>query len=44
MEDIVISSYKEQLKESALKAEAVKSAGFDIVIDELEKEILKQPN
>ena len=41
MEDIVISSYKEQLKESALKAEAVKSAGFDIVIDELEKRNIK---
>lgn len=37
MEDIVISSYKQQIKESALKAEAVKAGGFDIVIEELEK-------
>ena len=41
MEDIVISSYKEQIKESLLKAEAVKEAGFDIVVEELEKRGVK---
>ena len=37
MEDIVITSYKEQIKESSFKADAIKSGGFDIVIEELEK-------
>lgn len=41
MEDIVISSYKQQIKESSLKAEAVKAAGFDIVVEELEKRGIK---
>ncbi|MBR4618311.1 MAG: hypothetical protein IKO49_03300 [Bacilli bacterium] len=41
MEDIVISSYRQQIKESALKAQAVKEAGFDIVIEELEKRGVK---
>lgn len=35
MEDIVITSYKQQIRESEFKADAVKSAGFDIVVDEL---------
>lgn len=41
MEDIVITSYKQQIKESSLKADAIKSAGFDIVIEELEKRQVK---
>ena len=41
MEDIVITSYKQQIKESSLKADAIKSGGFDIVIDELEKRQVK---
>lgn len=41
MEDIVITSYKEQIKESSFKADAIKSGGFDIVIEELEKRQLK---
>lgn len=41
MEDIVISSYKQQIKESSLKAEAVKAAGFDIVVEELDKRGIK---
>lgn len=41
MEDIVITSYKEQIKESSLKADAIKSAGFDIIIEELEKRQVK---
>lgn len=36
-EDIVISSYKEQIKQSILKANAVKIAGFDIIITELNR-------
>ena len=41
MEDIVITSYKQQIKESSLKADAIKSGGFDIVIEELEKRQVK---
>lgn len=41
MEDIVITSYKQQIKESSLKADAIKSGGFDIVIEELEKRGVK---
>lgn len=41
MEDIVITSYKQQIKESELKADAVKSAGFDIVVEELENRNVK---
>ncbi len=41
MEDIVITSYKQQIKESTLKAEAVKAAGFDIVIEELKNRGVK---
>ena len=41
MEDIVITSYKEQIKESSFKADAIKSGGFDIVIEELEKRQVK---
>lgn len=35
--DLVINSYEEQIKESLLKAQAVKIAGFDIIIEELKK-------
>ena len=41
MEDIVITSYKQQIRESELKADAVKSAGFDIVIEELKSRGIK---
>lgn len=41
MEDIVITSYKQQIRESELKADAVKSAGFDIVIEELKNRGIK---
>lgn len=44
MEDIVITSYKQQIKESSLKADAIKSGGFDIVIEELEKRQVKTTN
>lgn len=44
MEDIVITSYKQQIKESSLKADAIKSGGFDIVIEELEKKGVKTSN
>lgn len=37
IEDIVIKSYEEQIKQSILKSEAVKKAGFDIIIAELER-------
>ena len=36
-DELVINSYKEQIKESALKADAVEKAGFDILIDFLNK-------
>ena len=35
--DLVINSYEEQIKESLLKAQAVKIAGFDLIIEELNK-------
>lgn len=41
IEDIVINSYKEQIKQSILKAEAVKVAGFDLIIGELNKRSIK---
>ena len=44
MEDIVITSYKQQIRESSLKADAIKSGGFDIVIEELEKRGAKTSN
>lgn len=37
MDDIVVKSYKEQIKQSVLKSEAVKKAGFDIIISELKR-------
>lgn len=37
VEDIVVNSYKEQIKQSILKSEAVKIAGFDIIVDEIKK-------
>ncbi len=37
MEDIVVKSYKEQIKQSILKLEAVQKAGFDLVVSELER-------
>ncbi len=37
IDDIVINSYKEQIKESIFKTQAVKVAGFDIVVEELQK-------
>lgn len=36
-EDIVIKSYKEQIKQSVLKSEAVKKAGFDIIVAEIKR-------
>lgn len=44
MEDIVITSYKQQIKESSLKADAIKSGGFDLVIEEIEKRGVKTSN
>lgn len=41
MEDIVITSYKQQIRESEFKADAVKSAGFDIVVEELKNRGVK---
>jgi len=41
MEDIVITSYKQQIRESEFKADAVKSAGFDIVVEELKSRGVK---
>lgn len=35
--DLVINTYKEQIKESILKMQAIKIAGFDIIIEELAK-------
>lgn len=37
IEDIVIKSYKEQIKQSILKSEAVKKAGFDVIISEIRR-------
>lgn len=37
IEDIVVNSYKEQIKQSILKSEAVKIAGFDILIGEIKR-------
>lgn len=41
MEDIVVTSYKQQIRESEFKADAVKSAGFDIVVEELKNRGIK---
>ncbi len=35
--DLVINTYKEQIKESILKMQAIKIAGFDIIVEELTK-------
>jgi hypothetical protein len=37
VEDLVISSYKEQIKESLLKNKAVDLAGFSVIVSELER-------
>lgn len=37
IEDIVIKSYREQIKQSILKSEAVKKAGFDIIVSEIKR-------
>ncbi len=37
MEDLVINSYKEQIKESLLKAKAIEVAGFSVMIEELNR-------
>lgn len=37
MDDIVVKSYKEQIKQSVLRSETVKKAGFDIIISELKR-------
>ncbi|MBO5138982.1 MAG: hypothetical protein J6B89_05050 [Bacilli bacterium] len=36
MEDVVVESYKKQIKESNIKAEAIKTGGFDIIISYLD--------
>lgn len=41
IEDIVVKSYKEQIKQSILKSDAVKKAGFDIIIAELNRRNIK---
>lgn len=37
MEDVVVESYKRQIKESILKSEIIKTGGFDIIVDYLEQ-------
>lgn len=37
VEDLVIGSYKEQIRESLLKAKAIEIAGFSVMIEELKK-------
>ncbi len=37
MEDIVVESYKKQIKESNVKANAIKIGGFDIIVNYLEE-------
>ena len=37
MGDIVINSYKEQIKETTFKARAIEVAGFNIIVETLKK-------
>ena len=39
VEDLVISTYKEQIKESLLKAKAIEVAGFNVIVSELDRRI-----
>ena len=37
IEDLVINSYKEQIKESVIKAKAIDVAGFSVIVEELKR-------
>ena len=37
VEDLVISSYKDQIKESLLKSTAIEKAGFSIIVEEIKR-------